>query len=546
MKTLHLFLLPLLFILSGCAGLAPSLTNTYVPDRAYERDSELLTKVQRDTFNFMWEHSYPSGMVFENNRYADGPATTGGTGFGVAALVVGVERDWISREQAVERLLTLTTFLKDKTDRKRLHGAFPHWINGITGATMPFGQKDIGADLVETAFLLQGLLIAQAYFDAPNANESTIRAHITEMWHDVDWNWFTKGENNGLYWHWSPEYGFEMNMKVSGFNECMVTYVLAAASPTHPISPEAAKFWYSTHEYEPKSGNGYTLEAGIEYSGPLFITHYSYIGLDPRHLADDHVRKGYWVRNVTQTLMNRAYCLESAPAEHQYSPGYWGLTSSDAKDYYRYNAPGNEVGTVAPTAALSSMPYTPHYSMEVLWNLHTNYADKIWGPYGPYDAFSLKENWFAATYQAIDQLPIVCMIENYRSGLLWNLFMENPEVQRGINRMGMYEPQYTNGFPLMVLPLKLENNVHVPDAVDLRRHPDTGLYTVPYYSEKAAPVTFTLERANNATPLFSLPRIAQPGHNELTFPPFSAPDTAVYHLRMELEGNVHILPLRLH
>lgn len=518
-------------------------------DASVAADRALLDKLQRDAFSYMWDHAYPSGLAFENNRYADGPATTGGTGFGVAAIVVAAERGWIGREAAVDRLLTLTAFLRDKTDRVRLHGAFPHWLNGVSGATMPFGPQDVGADIVETAFLMQGLLIARNYFDGEGA-EAKLREIITALWEDVDWAWFTRGptgsENNGLYWHWSPEHGFAMNMKVTGFNEGMAAYVLALASPTRPITPTAYAAWSSTDEYRPTSGNGYTLEAGIPYGGPLFITHYSYIGLDPRQLADDKVRKGYWVRNVTQTLMNRAYCLETAPKENRYAADYWGLTSCDAKDCYRYSAPGNDPGTVAPTAALSAMPYTPHYSMQVLEALNGRFREAMWGPCGPYDAFSLRDEWHARTYQAIDQLPIVCMVENYRSGLLWKLFMNDPDVKRGLDRAGLRPPRLDDGFPDMVITLKPDGRGgYVPDACDLRRHPDTGLYAVSYYAGAGGPVTLTLSASTGAA-VEDFRVLAQPGRNELTFSlPAASPET-VYILTLVANGKRHSLPLRLH
>lgn len=522
---------------------APAAEASVAADRA------LLDALQRDAFSYMWDHAYPSGLAFENNRYADGPATTGGTGFGAAAVVVATERGWIAREAAVDRLLTLTAFLRDKTERSRLHGAFPHWLNGVTGATMPFGPQDVGADIVETAFLMQGLIIARNYFDG-DGPEAELRARINELWHDVDWAWFTRGpsgsENDGLYWHWSPEYGFAMNMKVTGFNEGMVAYVLALASPTHPIPSEAYAAWSSTDEYRPTGGNGYTLEAGIPYGGPLFITHYSYIGLDPRRLADDKVPHGYWVRNVTQTLMNRAYCLETAPRENRYAADCWGLTSCDAKDCYRYSAPGNDSGTVAPTAALSAMPYTPHYSMQVLEALNGRFRQAMWGPCGPYDAFSLRDDWYARTYQAIDQLPIVCMVENYRSGLLWRLFMNDPDVKRGLDRAGLRPPRPADGFPEMVVALKPDGRGgHVPDACDLRRHPDTGLYAVPYQANKGGAVVLTLTDPAGATRRTFHIRAA-PGRNELTFAFRPESPDAVHTLTLDTGDARHSLPLRLH
>ncbi len=521
--------------------------SSFCPDTAYLKDRALLDKLQKDTFLYMWEHTFAeSGLAYEDSRNnKNGQATIGGTGFGVAAMVVAVERGWVEREAAVERLLTVVAFLRDKTDRMNLHGAFPHWLDGRTGKTVSFSENDNGADLVETAFLMQGLLIARAYFDDDIETEQKLRRDITELWGDVDWHWFTKAENNGLFWHWSKDHGFGMGMKISGFNEAMVAYVLALGSPTHPISREAAKFWYSTPEYSPKTGNGYTIEAANDYAGCMFLSHYSFIGLDPRRMADSYVRRGYMVRNTTHALMNRAYCLESAPAEHQFSEGFWGLTSCDIKGGYRYQSAYNEVGTVAPTAALASMPYTPEYSMRVLWNLWDNYKEEMWGKYGPYDAFSLKDAWFDNSYLAIDQLPIVCMVENYRSGLLWTLFMNIPEVQQGLDRMEVRELPAADGFSQQVIPLRRTESGYESDALDLRRHPDTGLYTVPYSSTEPRVIFFSItDAAGKVVKRFT--REARRGENVLEFDQFAPVTDEVFTLRMHSGGVSDSLPLRFH
>lgn len=529
------------------AAAAPlSALQDFRPDNGFMTDRMLLDKLQFDAFRYMWEYTFPeSGLAYEDSRNRQtGQATIGGSGFGVAAIVVAAERGWISREEAVARVFKIATFLRDKTDRKNLHGAFPHWLDGRTGKTISFGEQDNGADLVETAFMMQGLLMARAYFSADNVQEKELRDCITELWHDVDWHWFTRSENKGLYWHWSPTADFGMGMKISGFNEAMVAYILALGSPTHPISRETAEFWYSTDEYQPKTGNGYTIEAANAYAGCMFLSHYSFIGLDPRRMADEHVRRGYMVRNITHTLMNRAYCLESAPAEHQFSEGFWGLTSCNIKGGYRYQSAYNEVGTVAPTAALASMPYTPEYSMRVLRNIYENYREKMWGPYGPYDAFSLKEDWFDNSYLAIDQLAMVGMVENYRSGLLWSLFMNIPEVQEGLARMGVYELPAANGFADAVVPLKKTESGYELDAVDLVRHPDTGLYTIPYSCEKNGMVFFTVEDASGKV-LKNVTREGKKGNNILEFASFMPASEEMLRIVMRIGDLTAALPVRL-
>lgn len=547
MKQLFLIGTILLFLLSCKNDNVKDTGNDddFTPDESYLKDRDLLDKLQQDAFDYMWNYAHPvSGLALERNTGKNTPATIGGSGFGIAAIVVAADRNLITREQAVQRLNKIVVFLKDRTERKKLHGAFPHWLNGETGKTIAFSPKDNGADIVETSFLIEGLLIARAYFNG-DGEEKTLRDNITEIWRDVDWNWFTKGENNGLYWHWSPEYGFEMNMKIRGFNECMVTYVLAVSSPTHPISREAYNYWTTGDGYIDRTYNGYTIQASMPYTGPLFFVHYSFIGMDPKMMADDFVTRGYWVRNVTQTLINRAYCLETAPKENKYSPAYWGLTASDIQGGYTASAPDNDHATVAPTAALSSMPYTPQYSMQVLWNIYNNYRNKMWGLYGPYDAFSLRYDWFANSYLAIDQLPIPCMIENYRSGLLWKLFMSDNDVQKGFTVAGIHAPSFKTGFPEVVVTLQPAHGKYVEDAYDIRRHPDTGLYLIPYYVEKAGIVNFTFTNRDGVV-VHTIEGTADAGNNTLSFPQFVRMDDEVYILTMTTGGKTYKLPVRMH
>jgi hypothetical protein len=391
---------------------------------------------------------------------------------------------------------------------------------------------------------MQGLLIARAYFSEDNEQERALRACITGLWEDVDWHWFTNAGNNGLFWHWSPDYGFDMGVKISGFNEAMVAYVLALGSPTRPISREAAQFWYSTDEYKPKTGNGYTIEAANVYAGSMFLSHYSFIGLDPRRMTDSRVTRGYMVRNTIHTLMNRAYCLESAPQEHHFGEGFWGLTSCNIKDGYRYQSAYNEVGVVAPTAALASMPYTPEYSMRVLRNIYDNYREQMWGPYGPYDAFSIKDGWFDNSYLAIDQLAIGCMVENYRSGLYWNLFMSVPEVREGLARMGVGRLPDTTGFPLAVVPLKKAEGGYAPDALDLCRNPDIGLYTLPFSTEEDGLVFFSFTDDSGIVKK-RLTCEGRKGMNSLEFDSGALEKGKIYQLSMRAGSRNAFLPVRL-
>ena len=412
---------------------------------SFVSDDELLDFIQKTHFNYMWEGAETtSGMAPErihvDDVYPENDAdvvTTGGSGFGIAGLVVAMERGFISREDGVNRLLQIADYL---ATADRYHGVWSHWIHGPTGKTKPFGTKDNGGDLVESAFLMQGLLIAREYFKNGTEREKKLAQKIDTLWREMEWDWYLNGQEV-LYWHWSPDYQWEMDFPLEGYNECMITYILAASSPTHPIPASAYhKGWARggaiTSEHE---AYGYPLilkhNGAEEYGGPLFWAHYSYIGLNPKGLKDPYA--DYWQLNRNQTLINYEYCVENPKGFQGYGENCWGLTASYSVNGYSAHMPKkNDLGVITPTAALSSFPYTPDQSMRALKYFYNDLGDKIWGKYGFYDAFSQQDDWYPQRYLAIDQLTIAPMIENYRTGLLWKLFMGAPEIQEGLKRLG--------------------------------------------------------------------------------------------------------------
>ena len=392
---------------------------------------ELLTKVQEHTFRYFWDYAHPvSGLARE--RLGSGETvTSGGSGFGLMSIPVGIERGFITREEGCERAAKVVDFLSTKADR--FHGAFSHWLNGTTGKAIAFSTYDNGADLVETAFLMEGLLTLRAYFDKRDMAETNLRGAITSLWEAVEWDHFTRGGQNVLYWHWSPDYEWQMNMQIRGWNEALIVYVLAASSPTHRISKEV----YDRGWAPGRNGKKFydiTLPLGQDYGGPLFFAHYSFMGLDPRKLSDTYA--DYWAQNVAHARINHAYCAANPKNKYGYSDRCWGLTASDINGGYTASSPTNDRGTIAPTAALASMPYTPEESLAAMEYFYYYLGDRLWGEYGFYDAFCLEDRWFASSYIAIDQGPIVCMIENYRSGLLWDTFMKDPDIRRGLDNLG--------------------------------------------------------------------------------------------------------------
>ena len=406
-------------------------------------DEQLLDSVQKQTFNYFWEGAEPtSGLARERIHLDDiypthdkDIITIGGSGFGVMAILVGIEREFITREMGLERLEKAVDFL-DNADR--FHGAWPHWLTP-DGKMTPFSKKDNGGDLVETAFLIEGLLTVKEYFKDGNDREQALAQRIQILWEEVEWDWYTKDENV-LFWHWSPEYEWDMNFPVGGYNEALIMYILAAASPTHPISKEVYDQGWARDGAITKDTTYYGLPTILDHYesdaspvGPMFWAHYSYTGLNPKGLKDQYA--DYWELNRNHTMIQYKYAVDNPKNFKGYGEDLWGLTSSYSIKGYDGHRPDRDISVISPTAALSSMPYAPKESMAFLRNLYTNH-DTLVGKYGPYDAFSLEKNWVLPRYLAIDQGPIPVMIENHRSGLFWMLFMTNKDVVKGLDKLG--------------------------------------------------------------------------------------------------------------
>ncbi len=399
-------------------------------------DDSLLTLIQKQTFEYFRTGAEPNSALALERIHIDGVypqndqhiITTGGSGFGMMAILVGIERNFISRKEALERFEKMADFL-EKADR--YHGVWPHWLDGRTGKTKPFSKKDDGGDLVETALLAQGMIAVREYFKNGNDAEIALAGRMDKMWREIDFQWYTHGKNV-LYWHWSPNFGWEMNFPVEGYNECLIMYVLGASSPTHPISKEV---------YDKSDQVYYDLPLVLDHYpdnddpvGPLFWAHYSYLGLNPKGLKDAY--GDYWQLNVSHALAQYRYCVDNPEHYAGYGPDCWGLSSSYSIRGYSNHHPGHDLGVITPTAAISSIPYTPEESMAFLRYMYAPERDSLIGVYGPYDAFSEENKWYVQRYIAIDQGTMPIMIENYRTGFIWKLFMGAPEVQKGLSKLG--------------------------------------------------------------------------------------------------------------
>jgi hypothetical protein len=440
-----LYLVTVLFIVA-CSTKKPDAEAQTVKPKSTISDDSLLTLVEYKTFQYFWDGAEPTSGAARERFHADNVypdkdkhiITSGGTGFGVMAILVGIERKFITRQQGFERLNKLVNWL-EKADR--FHGVWPHWLNGETGKVKPFSPNDDGGDLVETSYLLQGLLCVRQYFKDGNDQEKAMASKIDKLWREVEFDWHRNGKNV-LYWHWSPKNQWKMNFPVEGYNECLIMYFLAAGSPTHTVPAEVYHDGWARKgamKNDPAHQQyGYHLDLkhnfAEQFGGPLFWSHYSFLGLDPRNLKDKYA--DYWQHNVNHTLINRQYCIENPKKFKGYGENCWGLTASYSVNGYAAHSPNEDLGVISPTAALSSFPYTPNESMKVVRHLYEDLGDKVFGEYGFYDAFSEHHNWYLPRYLAIDQGPAVVMIENHRSGLLWKLFMSCPEVQIAKKKLG--------------------------------------------------------------------------------------------------------------
>jgi hypothetical protein len=418
-------------------------------------DDELLTMLQEACFHYYWEGAdRSSGMARENIPGDDRIVATGASGFGIAALIVGVERGFITRKEGVDRLTKIVSFLEHA---QRYHGAWSHYMDGSTGKTMPvFGMFDDGGDLVETSFLMQGLLAARQYFRGAAPEEEALYQRITKLWQSVEWDWYReKPDSDFLYWHWSADWSWKIHHPLIGFNEVMITYLLAIASPTHGVPAEMYySGWASQSEQaqhyragwsKSKDGDHYwngntyygiKLDVGVGTGGPLFFTHYSYFGFDP-HALHDRYTNSYFENNRTIALVNRAYVMANPKHFAGYGPDAWGLTASDGPSGYVAHAPDaeNDKGTLTPTGALASFPYTPEASLLAFKHYYRDLGGELWDIYGPRDAFNPGENWVSPLYMGLNQAPIAVMIENYRSGVVWKSFMANPEIGEMLKKL---------------------------------------------------------------------------------------------------------------
>ena len=461
MKLRHLHLYIVTAIALSCGSCSSGDREIIVPPPPVEppastvyTDSQIIDMVQKDATKYFWDYAEVNSKLARERYHTDNPGadasvvSTGGSGFGLMTILVAIKNGNVPRSEAVSRLTTSLNFLQNAN---RFHGAWSHWINGTTGNVIPFGTMDNGGDLVETAFLVQGLICVREYFkDSTDPSELALSQKADSLWKGVEWNWYTQGQNV-LYWHWSPNYDFQMNLKIQGYDETIITYILAAASPNYSIEKTVYQQGWARNGSIKTSASQYGIPLVVNHNGangtvgPMFFSHYSFLGLDPRGLTDGYVNYGDATKNHAKIM--HQYAIANPKNWTGYSAKNWGLTASysrnsDGTTGYSAHQPTNDLGVISPTAAISSMPYTPTESMNYLRFLYNDNYSKYIGVAGPYDAYSVHFNWLTPRYLAIDQGPISPMIENHKSAFLWNLFMNAPDIKQGLIKLGFNSTQY--------------------------------------------------------------------------------------------------------
>lgn len=455
------------------SGEAVANDNTYSPAKV----RFILDSQQKKMIDFFMSGAdQTSGMCLNSSQWG-GTMTTGATGMGFMNIITGVERGWISREEGLDQILKVVKFL-DKADR--YHGSWSHWY-GTDGKTKPFGNQIVAGEIVETAFVMTGLIAAKEYFNGSDTKEVELRNYVDKFWNEIDWSNFV--HNDKLYWIWHSDKAGDKAYEhaLTGWNETLIVYILALAAPEgHNISPDVyQKCWQSNggiyrenqkvYGYEQPLGRPANMEG-------LFLAQYSFLGLDPRHMADQYIN--YWNHVTAYTMINRHYCVYEAPESHGYSETDWGITACEGAGpatEYKGRTPSNDDGVLCTSASVSSFPYTPFYCAQVLLNLNQNWSFMN-GKYGFKTSYHPASGKASSYYLGMEHAPQAVMIENYRSGLLWNLVMRNGHIKKGFELAGIAEPQYKEGFYLAMPDI-------VTGVYDMMRHPDREKYEIDYFSE---------------------------------------------------------------
>ncbi len=399
-------------------------------------DSAFLEMVQRASFEFFWQEANPGNGLIKDRSASGAVCSIASVGFGLTAIAIAIDHGWITRAAGRERVLAaLKTFWEKPQGREAqgnigYRGFFYHFLDMNTA--LRAWNSELSS--IDTALLLAGILDMKQYFTTDDPAEVQIRNLADSIYHRVDWNWMRNFQPN-VTGGWFPETGF-LNWWWGGYNEAMIMNILGLGSPTHPLPSTIWPAWTSGYKWQTHYGYAY-----VNFP-PLFGHQYSHCWIDFRNIQDAYMRgRGmtYFENSRRATLAARAYAIANPGKWRGYGENVWGLTACDGPNGYRARgAPPaeNDDGTIAPTAAGGSMPFAPEVCLPALRYMYETYGASLWMRYGFRDAFNLTQNWWGPDVIGIDEGPIVLMIENYRNGSVWQRFMQNADIQRGLQRAG--------------------------------------------------------------------------------------------------------------
>ncbi len=413
----------------------PSAPASTMPN-PFANDDAFLDYVQQANFDYFWYSANPANGLVPDRSATGSACSIAAVGFGLTAIGIGIDHGWISRDQGVARVLTtLNTFLQGPQGTATsgtigYKGWFYHFLD------MNTALRASGSELssIDTTLLLSGILYAKQYFNGTNTDETSIRTMADQIFNRVDWNWMAQG-TDAVSMGWFPPASFISGNWV-GYDEGMILYVLGLGITTNPLPASSWSYWTSGYTWATYYG-----ESFVPFP-PLFGHEYSHCWIDFRHIADaymDSQNSTYFENSRRAAIAQRAYCIANPLGQVAYSGNVWGLTACDGPSgYAAHGAPPalNDDGTIAPTAPGGAMAFTPEYSLPTLQYFYSHYRPHIWTAYGFRDAFNIGAQWYDTDELGIDQGPIVIMIENYRTQRPWRLFMQNEEVQRGLQRAG--------------------------------------------------------------------------------------------------------------
>ncbi len=467
-------------LLVGSIGLTPSSATAQTTE-------ELLEDIQHKAFLYFWNEANPTNGLIRDRSQPGSPASIAAVGFGLSAICIAIDHGWVSRVDGRARVLTTLNTFWTKPQGTAIggiigyKGLFYHFLDMNTG----FRTWDSELSTIDTALLMAGMLDARQYFSTNDPLDLQVRDLADDLYERVDWEFMRNGQTR-IMMGWKPNTGFGGFGVWQGYNEAMILYLLALGSPTFPVPASTWTAWCNTYSWQ--THYGYTY---VNFP-PLFGHQYSHCWVDFRYHRDPYMQsKGitYFENSRRATLAQREYCIDNPFNRIGYGEDLWGLTASD--DPFGYSAhgappPQNDNGTITPTAAVSSIPFTPTESIECMENMYFTYGGQLWGTYGFKDAFNLNNGWFATDFLGIDQGPIIMMIENHLNGSIWNRFMDNPAVQLGLQRAGFIVAADTSGDgPTLVWG----DSRLLPNSPNPFRNESTISYRLP----EAGPVRLILE-----------------------------------------------------